>query len=193
MPERLPVIGVMGSSVHEHRDLAEPLGKWLAQQGFHLLTGAGGGVMAAVSRAFTCVEPRRGMTIGIVPGSSSASGYEPRQGYPNPWVEIAVYTHLPLSGPQGTEPMSRNHINVLTPDAIVALPGAEGTASELELARRYGRPAIAFVRSPADIPGIPTEVPMTADLEEVYAFVRRNVNSRATSDVTGYRQRKKLI
>jgi len=33
------VVGVMGSGSAEHEDLAEPLGVWLAQSGFHLLTG----------------------------------------------------------------------------------------------------------------------------------------------------------
>ena len=168
---RLPIVGVMGSSAEEHVDLALPLGKWLAEEGVHLLTGAGEGVMAAVSRAFHEVEGRRGMVIGIVPGTGRIGGYEPRDGYPNPWVEIPVYTHLPLSGRRGTDPMSRNHINVLSADVLIALPGGEGTASELELARRYGRPAIAFVRAAADIPGIPVGTQVATELDDVRAFV----------------------
>jgi len=161
----------MGSSVDRHADLAEPLGAWLAAEGVHLLTGAGEGVMAAVSRAFYEAPARRGMVIGIVPGT----GYERRPGYPNPWVEIPIYTHLPLSGRRGTEPMSRNHINVLSADVMVALPGGEGTVSELALARRYGRPAIAFVRSRGDILEIPDGTPVTSEWDEVRDFVRRNL------------------
>ena len=50
-----PVIGVLGSSMMRHEQLAEPLGTWIAQKGFHLLTGGGGGVMAAVCQAFVAV------------------------------------------------------------------------------------------------------------------------------------------
>jgi predicted Rossmann-fold nucleotide-binding protein len=59
-------------------------------------------------------------------------------------VDLAIYTHLPLTGAQGTEPLSRNHINVLSSDALVILPGGWGTRSEAILAVRYGRPAILF-------------------------------------------------
>jgi uncharacterized protein (TIGR00725 family) len=145
-PRRL-VMGVMGSGAEEHAELAEPLGRALARAGCHLLTGAGGGVMAAVSRAFHGVEERAGLVIGIVPGDVREDGsYSPKPGYPNPWVEIAVYTHLPLSGREGASPMSRNHINVLSSDALVMLPGGAGTRSELELARRYGKPVFELSR-----------------------------------------------
>lgn len=43
-------------------------------------------------------------------------------------------THLPLSGPFGTEDRSRNHISILSSDVVVALPGGDGTSSELQLA-----------------------------------------------------------
>ena len=79
------------------------------------------------------------------PGGVSDGGPKPKDGYPNRWVEIPVLTHLPLSGERGTEPMSRNHINVLSSDVIVALSGDAGTLSEVRLAVRYGRPVIAFV------------------------------------------------
>src|SRR5687767_1388877 len=102
---RLPIVAVIGSSSARHRELAEPLGAWIAGEGFHLLTGAGSGVMAAVSQAFYEVSPRRGMVIGIVPGSAENDRYEARAGYPNRWVEIPIYTHLPLSGARGEEPM----------------------------------------------------------------------------------------
>jgi predicted Rossmann-fold nucleotide-binding protein len=71
--------------------------------------------------------------------------------------------------------MSRNHINVLSADVLIALPGGEGTASELALARRYGRPAIAFVRSRDDIPEIPDGTPVTSEWDQVRDFVRRNL------------------
>jgi hypothetical protein len=47
------------------------------------------------------------------------------------FVELAVQTHLPASGGAGLSALSRNHINALTADVIVALPGGPGTASEV--------------------------------------------------------------
>ncbi len=162
---------MMGSGTEPHADRAVPLGRWLAKEGVHLLTGGGAGVMEEVSRAFALVPGRQGLVLGVLPGDPS-SGLAPA-GYPNCWVELAVRTHLSHSGARGTEPLSRNHINVLTADVIVALPGGAGTASEVALALAYGRPVIAFVDVPTDIPGLPGGVPVARGLEEVVAFVRR--------------------
>jgi uncharacterized protein (TIGR00725 family) len=163
----------MGSSKHEHAAKAESLGRWLATLKVHLLTGAGKGVMAAVSRAFQAVPDRAGLVVGITPcGDDPAL---PRPGYPNPYVELAILTHLPLSGASGTEPLSRNHINVLSSNVLIALPGGPGTASEVELALRYRRPIAAFLDRRTDIPGLPDQVPVLATLKDVAEFVRRNL------------------
>ena len=168
-PNRVPIVGVMGSGSEGHIERATPLGRWLAESGVHLLTGGGGGVMAAVCKSFYSVRHRTGSVIGIIPWDEDAG--KPREGYPNPWVEIPIYTHLPLSGGQGTEPLSRNHINVLSSDVIVALPGGTGTASEVTLAVDYRRPIVAFVDSEDQIPGLSSEVPVERDFEAVRAFV----------------------
>ncbi|HKK94492.1 MAG TPA: hypothetical protein VJ925_13740 [Longimicrobiales bacterium] len=167
---RLPIVGVMGSGSFPHEELAVPLGRWLATQDVHLLTGAGRATMTAVSRAFASVEDRRGFVIGVCPATDDDPGAT-RPGYPNPWIEIPIRTHLPLSGPFGTEDRSRNHINVLSSDVVVALPGSDGTSSELHLAVRYGRPTIAFVHRRSDILSVPRTVRDTSDLEEVKRFV----------------------
>jgi uncharacterized protein (TIGR00725 family) len=139
---RRRVVGVLGSGHEAHGALARPLGRWLAEQGMDVLTGAGGGVMAAVAEAFIATPSRRGLSIGIVPGEVVEGRYRPKPGYPNAFVELPVSTHLPLSGEQGTQPMSRNHLNVLTAQVLVALPGGAGTLSEARLAVHYGRPLI---------------------------------------------------
>ena len=92
------------------------------------------------------------------------------------WVEIPILTHLPLSGKQGTDPMSRNHINVLTSRVIIALPGAFGTASEVSLALRYQRPLIAYLDSRDQISGLPEEALVEKDLEKVKEFVRSRIH-----------------
>src|SRR5215467_5889658 len=108
------------------------------------ITGGGGGVMTAVSRAFIRAPRRQGISIGIIPCASESDRGTPKAGYPNEFVELPIYTHLPFSGPQGTHDLSRNHINVLSCAAIVALPGDEGTAAEVSLAIRYGKPVIIY-------------------------------------------------
>jgi uncharacterized protein (TIGR00725 family) len=169
----------MGSGSQEHSERAEPLGEWLATEGVHLLTGGGGGVMEAVSRAFHEVQGRAGCVIGILPAAHAREGPpRPGRGYPNPWVEIPIYTHLPETGRQGTHPLSRNHINVLSSDVVIALPGSAGTASEISLALRYGRPVVAYLSRRSDIPSLPQAVPVEGQLEGVQRFVRARLARR---------------
>lgn len=168
--QRMPIVGVMGSGSAAHSARSTRLGRWLAEIDVHLLTGGGRGVMAAVSQAFYETAGRRGLVIAVVPSGDAAP--TPKAGYPNPWVEIPVITHLPLSGERGTELGSRNHINVLTSDVIVALPGSAGTASEVALAVAYRRPIVAFMDSQAQIPGLPAQVPVHSDFERVQEFVK---------------------
>jgi uncharacterized protein (TIGR00725 family) len=141
----------------------------------HLLTGAGGGVMAAVSRAFVETPGRQGLAIGIVPSDTGSTS--PKPGYPNRWIELPIYTHLPLSGRQGTHAASRNHINILTSDVIVALPGGPGTASEAALALDYARPIIAFLGDGSEITDLSPAITVASDLSAVQAFVTAALRS----------------
>ncbi len=161
----------MGSGAREHADLAAPLGRRLALLGVHLLTGGGRGVMASVSRAFAAVEPRAGLVIGVLPHLEEDGGSASPPGYPNRWVELPVRTQL---GKEGLAPDSRNHVNVLTSDVVVALPGSAGTASEVELAIRYGRPLVLL----GDLErarSLPRRVATASTVDEVIAFVRRSL------------------
>jgi uncharacterized protein (TIGR00725 family) len=158
-----------GSSADEERCVA--LGRWLADEQAHLLTGGGGGVMSVVSRAFFESETRAGMVIGVLP-VDRAGGLEPPAGYPNRWVELCIRTHLHLSGAEGTDIASRNHINVLSSDVIIALPGSWGTRSEVDLALHYQKPLVAYLQDRAEIPGLPDHVPVVDNLQDVKSFVR---------------------
>jgi uncharacterized protein (TIGR00725 family) len=166
----------MGSATESHTEYTHRVGMWLAQEGVHLLTGGGGGVMSAVSQAFAETPERKGeikgKIIGIIPSAASDPRVGPKAGYPNPWVEIPIYTHLPLSGERGTEPLSRNHINILSSDVLIALPGGAGTASEVRLALQYGRPLVAYLNDRADIVGLPDQALVEHDFQRVQAFVR---------------------
>ncbi|MGA1842630.1 MAG: molybdenum cofactor carrier protein [bacterium] len=151
MIRRIKIIGVMGSGTESHKGLSEPLGRLIAESGYHLLTGGGYGVMAEVSKAFCAARERKGFSIGIIrsgdyPVLDENSQKRRHIKYAvNEWVEIPVYTHLPLSGEQGTDYMSRNHINVLTSDIVIALPGGPGTYSEVRLRAQYQKPLILFL------------------------------------------------
>jgi len=172
---KFPIIAVVGSGTERHESLAVPLGRALAAEGVHLITGGGGGVMSAVAEAFASAPGRRGLVVGILPGGVDDGVHHPRPGYPNPWVEVAIHTHLPLSGITGTSAMSRNHLIILSAAAVIALPGAAGTLSEITLARQYNRPLLAFAPGPDAFSNDPGPLEFTTDLWQLRAFLRRAI------------------
>lgn len=174
---RLPIVGVMGSGHHPHTAWAEPLGRLLAGEAVHLLTGGGGGAMEAVSRAFSRTPGRLGKVIGVLPGQVDETGHHAPQGYPNRWVEIPIHTHLSLSGITGTSMLSRNHINVLSSHALVVLPGGPGTCSEVRLALDYGKPILGWMTSPEQVEGLDRPIPVTDDPAALRAFLRRHART----------------
>lgn len=151
MIRRIKIIGVIGSGTESYKRLSAPLGRLIADSGYHLLTGGGYGVMAEVSKAFCDFSERKGFSIGIIRSSYYPVLDENTQERThinflvNEWIEIPIFTHLPLSGEQGTDFMSRNHINVLTSDIVIALPGSAGTYSEVKLSVQYQKPLILFL------------------------------------------------
>lgn len=172
-------VGVIGSGTSEHDELARAVGTVLAELGVNLLTGGGRGVMLAVSRAFTCYPGSRGICIGVIPCASEIDRSTPKPGYPNEFVELAIYTHLPYSGEQGMHDLSRNHINVLSSAAIVALPGEHGTAAEVSLAVRYRKPVVAFSSTPALVRHFPESVPRVDTIDDVTRFLRDQLERAA--------------
>jgi uncharacterized protein (TIGR00725 family) len=102
---------------------ARELGRLIAERGWIVLTGGRpAGVMAAACAG--AKEVPRSLTLGILPGGDGAG----------PDVDIAVFTGMGEA---------RNMINVLTSDVVVAC-GVEGpgTASEISLALKAGKPVI---------------------------------------------------
>ena len=148
-PKRLPIVGVMGSGRDGHAAIAEPLGIAIARAGWHLLTGGGRGVMAATSRAFTRTHPRAGLALGILRGDLAG---RPLPDYPNEYVEIPIATHLAEGE---TEFGSRNHLNVLTADVVIALPGAVGTRAEIKLSLGYGKSIVVHEAWREEFSGVP--------------------------------------
>lgn len=148
MNKRLTRIGVIGSGSQSYSEFSNPLGRWLAEQGYDLINGGGGGVMKEVAKAFSAVKNRQGLVLGVLPAEKSydsaglRKSYQSPQGYPNDFIDIPIRTHLHLSGNQGKKIASRNHIIVLNADIVVGLPGGPGTCSEIELSIEYGKPLV---------------------------------------------------
>ncbi len=176
---RLPVVAIIGSSQPVAAEVEErtfAAGRFVAESGWHLLTGGGPGVMGAASRGFCSVAGRQGVSIGVLP-ERLPEGVD-RSRYPNPWVEVVIQTHLGVE-PEG--PTSRNPINVLSGHVVLALPGAVGTRGEVQLARRYGRPVVAWLRGEEAIGGLDATalrelaVPVETEGERIFAFLRETI------------------
>lgn len=168
-------VGVVGSGSDEHTELAHEIGELLAMLEVNLLTGGGRGVMASVSRAYTQAARKRGICIGIIPCSSTRERDKPKQGYPNEFVELPIFTHLPYSGHRGTDDLSRNHINALSCSAIIALPGGAGTATEVALALEYNKPVIVYSADASLTQSFPKAVQRATTIGEVRIFLRKHL------------------
>jgi uncharacterized protein (TIGR00725 family) len=178
----LPIVGVMGSHGHDWKAYAAPLGAHLAARGVHLLTGGGTGTMAAVAEAFCAVPDRRGVSIGILPAVPDRErGFAPMEGYPNPWVEIPVVTPLGKFDGGDDDLVTRNHVNILTADAVVALPGSVGTHNEIRLARRFGRKIVLFGPR-EEFAAYAGTLPLASALADVAAFLDGVLAPRTPAD-----------
>ncbi|MGH1377407.1 MAG: hypothetical protein ACRBB3_01165 [Alphaproteobacteria bacterium] len=141
---RYPIIGVMGSHEQSWHDYSYPVGELIANRGYNLLTGAGGGVMTEVARGFTEVENRKGSAIGILPAVDYKGQNLDKEEYPNPYIEVPMITPLSAKAQNDKMPFSRNLVNVMTSRALVILPGSHGTRNEVSLALMYNKPLILF-------------------------------------------------
>lgn len=128
-PPRIAVIGANRCSKRVAR-LAEAVGAALAEAGAVVVCGGLGGVMEAAARG---AHEAGGLVLGILPS------YEPADA--SPWVHVPLPTGLGYG---------RNLLVVAAAEAVVALPGAAGTRSEIALAGVLGRPVVALARGDAD-------------------------------------------
>ena len=99
--------------------------------------------MTSLLAGFSSVRGRAGRAIGVVPEGAT-------EGL-NPFNDTLLFTNLPAGH---AYPNSRNHLNVLLSDAIVALAGGPGTLHEIGLARHYSRALAAdcYWREMAAVP-----------------------------------------
>jgi predicted Rossmann-fold nucleotide-binding protein len=155
------IVGVMASGdeslAKKHKALAKEVGSTVAELRFHLLTGGGDGLMKAVGGAFLAKKKElakanrpTGSLISILRAEKLPELDDQRKRKWQPHAdnglgEIVIRTHLPYSGNRGSDPLSRNHINALTADLVVILPGGSGTLSELQLAWEYGKDILIYI------------------------------------------------
>lgn len=134
MPRRIQ-IAVIGQSDPdaEVEAWAEEVGRRIAERDAVVVCGGLGGVMAAAARG---AERRQGTSVGILPS------YDPHTAARG--LSVVIPTGLGHA---------RNLLVVASGDAVVALPGASGTLSEIGLALTLGKPVVA-VRAWSHIQGL---------------------------------------
>src|SRR3954469_8664745 len=118
-----------GEPSGETHAAALQLGRLIAERGWIVLTGGRpAGIMAAAAAGAKQIPGS--LTLGILPTAAGGEG---------PDIDVAVFTGMGEA---------RNVINVLTSDVVVAC-GVEGpgTASEVALALRSGKPVILLAAS----------------------------------------------
>ena len=162
-------IVIIGSGDDErHHDTAYAIGKFIAEQGWVLISGGKGGIMEAASRG---AAEAGGIVIGILPDHSAE--------YANRYCTIVIPTGVGYA---------RNLTNILAGDVIVSIGGKAGTLSELAYAWQFGKQVIACVftggwserlaRSPID-DRQGGEVYAAASLEDVYGFLEKILGKRS--------------
>jgi uncharacterized protein (TIGR00725 family) len=106
------------------RQLAEEVGTEIAQRGATLICGGLGGVMDAAACG---ARNAGGLTVGIIPTYDAGSCSR--------WLDVVITTGFGHG---------RNVIVAASGDAVIALPGEHGTASEIALALTLGRCVIGL-------------------------------------------------
>ncbi len=168
------VIGVIGSKTPSTQSLsvADELGYQLIENGYFVITGGRGGVMAAVARGGRrSPKHRPGMLLGVVPG------YDKRDA--NRYVDIVITSGLGLA---------RNIIVVSASDYIVAIEGGAGTLSELAFAWELNKPVCTlgftggWSRELAGMRLDERDRPSFVDASSVVEAVTMIANHRAQSD-----------
>ncbi|HEX8645617.1 MAG TPA: TIGR00725 family protein [Thermoleophilaceae bacterium] len=142
----MAVVG-SGEATASHAELAERVGRGLAERGAIVVTGGLGGVMEAASRG---AREAGGTTVGILPGPDRSAA--------NPYVDVAIPTGLGEA---------RNALVARAADALIAVGGSWGTLSEIALALRAGKRVVGFESWEVAAPDMPAErILAAADPEE---------------------------
>jgi uncharacterized protein (TIGR00725 family) len=167
---RAPVLGIVGPGATARPDdlrNAEELARLAAVEQWVVASGGvASGVMEAASRG---ARAAGGIVLGILPGAETAAA--------NEHVTIAVATSLG---------QARNNVLVLTSDVVAVCGISAGTASEVALALRAGRPLVFIAadhRTEDFYAGLPPDgtLAFVRTPEEALGAVLRPVAARIVS------------
>ena len=120
----IAVCGSDGDDVHLSSvalDVAERVGRGIAQRGGVLVCGGRGGVMQAACKG---AKEKDGVTVGLLPDSKDEA---------NEFVDIPLATGLG---------MRRNFLVVSAADVVIAIGGRWGTLSEISFAMIFQIPVV---------------------------------------------------
>jgi uncharacterized protein (TIGR00725 family) len=119
-------IGVIGGAKCSRgvQELAEEVGRGIAEAGAFLVCGGMGGVMEAACRG---AKAAGGTTIGILPGADRRQA--------NECVDIAIATGINEA---------RNLAIIRTSDVLIAVGGSYGTLSEIGFALKMGKKVVGL-------------------------------------------------
>lgn len=122
------IVGIMGpgeSALDVNTEDAYEIGRIIGRFKLTLLTGGRNiGVMHAASKG---AHLAGGITVGILPEENKKN--------------VSSYVDIPIITGQGS---SRNNINILTSDLIIAIGTGPGTLSEIALAMKAEKSIIIF-------------------------------------------------
>ncbi|MBD2101236.1 TIGR00725 family protein [Leptolyngbya sp. FACHB-261] len=150
-PLRVAVIGA-GNCSPELATVAYEVGQRIAQQGWHLVCGGRGGVMAAACEG---AQQAGGYTLGILPDNDPRSG--------NPYLSTAIATGLGEG---------RNLLVVMNADGVLAIGGAAGTLSEIAYTLYYRKPLVLLHSWHLQPPDAPLD-PMPSVVQSPQAAIER--------------------
>jgi uncharacterized protein (TIGR00725 family) len=120
---RIAVIGA-GNCDEQLGEIAEEVGRRIAELGAILICGGLGGVMEYAAKG---AKAASGLTIGILPTYNAQDA--------NEYIDIPIVTGLGHA---------RNIIVVGSSDAVIAISGEYGTLSEIAFALKLGKPVIGL-------------------------------------------------
>ncbi len=131
-----PVIAVVGTGKNcppEFSEIAAEIGREIARKGAVLLCGGLEGVMSDAARG---AKEIGGVTVGILPGPTTAEA--------NEFIDLPIATNMG---------QARNSIIVHTADVLIAVGGGYGTLSEIALALKLGK-GVVVLQPQIEVPGV---------------------------------------
>ena len=120
----IAVCGSDGDDMHLSSvalEVAELVGRGIAQRGGVLVCGGRGGIMEAACKG---AKEMNGVTVGLLPDSKDEA---------NEFVDLSLSTGLG---------MRRNFLVVSAADAVIAIGGRWGTLSEISFAMIFEKPVV---------------------------------------------------